>query len=132
MSEEKKVYAPAEEGSYKVRLEKYEVKDTKAGTGKYLDLQFEIMESKEHDFGGKRIFQKYNIENPNPKAVEISKNILGHYLTAVGLKDSEKDEVLDDVTKIEDTVGIPFVAEVKIKDEGQFGLKNRIAKYLAR
>lgn len=132
MAEEKKVYKPADEGSYKVRLEKYEVKDTKAGTGKYLDLQFEIMESKEHDFGGKRIFQKYNIENPNPKAVEISMNILGHYLTAVGLSDEESKEVKSDVTKLDDTIGIPFIAEVKIKDEGPYGMKNHIAKYLAR
>jgi len=69
---EKKKFDPAPEGTYKIRMESFKIKDTKAGTGKYADCMFEIMKG-EHDCEGWKIFEKYNFDNPNPKAVEISK-----------------------------------------------------------
>lgn len=130
-NKQKKQFLPAPEDTYKMRLARAVVKETKAGTGKYLDCMFEFTKeelTKEHG----AVFEKYNFDNPNPKAVKISRILLGHYLIAVGLSDSDKEEVLNDVTKIEDTIGDPFMAELKIKDEGKWGLKNRIAKYMAR
>lgn len=133
MSEEnkKKEFVPAPEGTYKIRMEKFQIKDTKAGTGQYVDCMFEIMGGS-HECEGWKVFEKYNFKNPNPKAEEISKILLGHYLTAVGYSETEKTEILTDLTKLDDALGIPFIAELKIKDEGSFGKKNRIAKYLAK
>jgi len=53
--EVKKPYEPVPENDYKLRMEKWELKDTKSGTGKYLNCMFEVMSG---DFKGKKIFEK--------------------------------------------------------------------------
>lgn len=55
-------------GWYPTQIDSAEVKDTKAGTGKYLKLALTVIGDK---FANRKLFTNINLMNPNPKAVEI-------------------------------------------------------------
>jgi hypothetical protein len=108
---------PADE--YTLQVIKSEMKDTKDKTGKYLNLQLQVID---HEKYSKRlIFVLLNLVNKNETAVEIAQRELRSLCDAVG------------ITALEDSVelhGIPFKASVGIK-QGNDGYppKNVIKKY---
>lgn len=134
MSEEKQIkkeFSIAPDGDYKLRLAKYQIKDTKSGTGKYVNCVFEFAKKELGQEHG-AVFENFNIENPNPKAVEVGKAKLTYYGMAIGLTEEEAKEIAEDPDKLEDTIGDPFVATLKTIDEGQYGKKSKIAKFMSK
>jgi hypothetical protein len=77
-------------GDYIAEVIASEMKDTKAQTGKYLQLTFKILEG---DFVNRQLWTRLNLVNPNEKAVEIAQRHLATLCKAIGvgaLKDSEE------------------------------------------
>jgi hypothetical protein len=59
-----------------------EIKDTNAGTGRYVNLTMELMDT---EYEGRKIWERLNIWNPSEKAVEISKATLSAICRATGV-----------------------------------------------
>lgn len=88
--EEPRKYDPIPEGLYKAVIIDSEMKPTKTGTGNYLQLKFEVMDSQ---YAGKWIFTRLNLDNPNQTAVDIAQRDLSSICRAVGksaIGDSEE------------------------------------------
>lgn len=79
--------APAEDfslipvGEYPMHIVDSEVKPTRAGTGHYAELTFEVLDGQ---YKGLRAWVRLNLDNPNPKAVEIAQRELSAICHATG------------------------------------------------
>ena len=71
------------EGLYNAFISGTEMKDTKAGTGKYLSLEFTLAGNPAQN--NRKVWTNLNLVNPNTKAVEIAEETLGRIMAAVGL-----------------------------------------------
>lgn len=60
-------------GEYQVYMESSDFKDTKAGTGKYLECVLVVADG---EYEGAKIFVRLNLINPNQQAVDIAKSQL--------------------------------------------------------
>lgn len=69
-------------GDYVVMITDSQEKRTKSGDGEYLELTLEVQSG---DFRGRRIWDRLNLENPNPKAVQIAQRQLSQLCHAVGV-----------------------------------------------
>lgn len=78
-------------GDYLALIKNSEKKPTKAGTGKLIALEFQILEG-EHK--GAVVFSRLNLWNPNPKAVSFAKRELGDICRAVGVLQPRSTEEL--------------------------------------
>lgn len=96
-------YDPIPAGWYSVVITDSEFKPTSAGTGQYLKLRFDVIDG-EHQ--GRVIFTNLNLDNPNPKAVEIAQKDLAQICHAVGVM------APDDSTELHDK---PLQAKVTIR-----------------
>lgn len=106
-------------GNYLCEITKSAIKETKAKTGKYLSLHISIIDG---DHAGNLVFDNLNIENPNPKAVQIAKRKLKQLCEAISL-----DE-LEDTAELH---GVPFTANIKVKDaSGGWPAKNEVNSYM--
>lgn len=74
-------FAPIPAGEYPMRVINSEMRDTKAGNGKRLVLEIDITDGPHQ---GRKIWQGFNLVNPNPQAVEISQRQLAQLCLAVG------------------------------------------------
>ncbi|MGN0880094.1 MAG: DUF669 domain-containing protein [Oligosphaeraceae bacterium] len=63
-------FQPLPEGRYEAVISDSDVKQTRAGNGSYIQLEFEVV-SGEHR--GRRLWGRYNVENTNREAVEIGR-----------------------------------------------------------
>lgn len=68
-----------------------EMKDTKKGSGKYLQLVFEVIEG---EYKGRKIFTSLNLVNPNTTAVEIAQRTLSAICRCVGVLHPKVSEEL--------------------------------------
>ena len=93
-------------GDYKVMIVASQMKDTKAGTGQYLELEMDVLDG-EHQ--GRKIWDRLNLDNPNPKAVEISERTLSAICRATGVWNCTDSEQLH---------GRAMIASVKVKPPG--------------
>lgn len=82
-------HAPAQsfdvlpKGWYMLQATEAEVKPTRTGDGKYIAVTVEIMGP---DFAvNRKMWKNFNVENPNPKAVEIGVAEFSAFLHAVGV-----------------------------------------------
>ena len=90
ISDQPTKYDPIPEDMYKAVIIDSEMKPTKAGNGAYLELKFEVIDSQ---YEGKWIRARLNLQNQNPKAVEIAERDLSSICRAIGKKaiaDSEE------------------------------------------
>lgn len=69
-------------GDYVAAITKSEMKATRAGTGQYLELDFQILEG---DYRGRHIWSRLNLKNPNATAVAIAESDLAAICMAVGV-----------------------------------------------
>lgn len=100
-------YDPLPAGWYAVEIDAASVKDTKAKTGKYLKLEFVVLDE---PHAGRRLFTQINLSNPNPKAVEIGQRELAGLAVACGIT-----ALRDSAELLQKRIGV----KVKIKtDEG--------------
>ena len=84
-------YAPIPAGDYKAMITESEMKPTRAGTGQYLQLVWEIIDGPHAD---RKIWDRLNLVNPNPTAVSIAQQDLASICRAVGVnKISDTEEL---------------------------------------
>ena len=85
-----KDFSPIPEGTYKAVIFESEMKQTKTG-GQMLVLTWEI---KEGEHTGRRIWDRLNVVNKNPKAESIAKQDLASICMAMGLSGCADSEEL--------------------------------------
>lgn len=106
-------------GDYPVMVDEATVKDTKSGTGQYINMKLKIIGG---DAEGRFLFTTFNIKNDNPKAVEIGMSQLKTFCKVSG----RGDKPLSDVTQL---VGYKATAVVKIKEDATYGDKNVVSYF---
>lgn len=110
---------PVPAGWYTVKIHSAEVKNTKAGTGQYIAVRYDIIGP---TCQGRVVFGNLNIKNPNPKAEEIGRQQLGDLMRAIGL------------AKVNDTdqlVGGTLNIKVDVRKDEQYGDSNDVKGYKA-
>jgi hypothetical protein len=91
LPESDRSYDPVPAGWYSARVHSAEVKATKAGTGQYIAVRYDII-GPSHQ--GRVIFGNLNIRNPNAKAEEIGRQQLGELMRAIGLAEIQDTDQL--------------------------------------
>lgn len=95
-------FQPLPEGWYDATITKAEVKPTKAGTGSFIAIRFDIT-GPTHQ--GRIVFMNLNITNPNPKAEEIGRGQLNAIMGALGLSTvRDSDQLLNGRLQIKLTI----------------------------
>lgn len=91
-------FTPLPDGWYTAFIAKAELCTTKAGTGQYIKLRYDIT-GPTHQ--GRVVFGNLNIRNPNPKAEEIGRQQLGDIMRAIGLaKVADTDQLVGGAIQI--------------------------------
>ncbi len=112
-------FSPIPVGEYAVQITDSDVKPTKSGNGHRLELTFEVMDGQ---YKGRKVFEGLNIDNPNPKAVEIAQRDLSAICHAVGkLQVSDSQELHYK----------PLVVRVDIEERDGYSPRNVIKAYKA-
>jgi hypothetical protein len=75
-------YAPLPDGWYTAHIAAASIETTKAGTGSYIKVRYDIT-GPTHQ--GRVVFGNFNVRNPNSKAEEIGRQQLGDLMRAIGL-----------------------------------------------
>ena len=105
-------FSPIPDGWYAVKIAGAEIKQTKAGTGNYVSVQFTVTGP---THANRRIFNIYNIQNPNAAAEKIGLAELGRLAGACGI------EKLDDTDQL---VGMHCEVKVATQKSIEYGDKN--------
>ena len=79
---EQQEFSAIPEGQYVVIATASEEKVTKAGTGKYLQITFEVLDG---PFKGRKLWARLNLWSPNQTAKDIAQRELGAICRAVGV-----------------------------------------------
>lgn len=74
-------FDPVPEGEYTVIVTESEVRETKNGAGKYLNLSLEIQGG---EFHGRKLWDRLNLWNSNAQAVTIAQRQLAQACHAIG------------------------------------------------
>lgn len=106
-------------GNYTVKVEDADVRDTKSGTGQYINVRFSIVGSDSH---GLNFFELFNIKNDNAKAVSIGLNALKAMLTSAGNPNMK-------VRTASDLVGLTCYATLTLKVD-DYGEKIVVKKFI--
>ena len=80
--EPSKTFDPIPAGKYIAVITDSEMKETRAGTGRYLQLEFEITDG---EFAGRKLWSRLNIENQNAEAVRMARADLSAICRAVNV-----------------------------------------------
>ena len=85
-------FEPLPAGWYTAVVNGAEIKNTKAGTGQYIAVRYDIT-GPTHQ--GRVVFGNLNIKNPNPKAEEIGRQQFGDLMRSCGLaKVNDTDQLI--------------------------------------
>lgn len=107
-------------GWYKAIIVESEQISTKAGTGSYLKLRFDIIDGNQ---SGRVVFDNLNLDNPNQTAVEIAYKALSSICRAVGVMTPSASNELHD---------IPLMIKVGIQPaKGEYEASNNVKGYKA-
>jgi len=110
-------FSPAPDGDYTASIVESEMKDTKAGTGKYLNLKLKISGGDEN---GRMVYSLLNLVNPNPIAVEIAQKEMKSICDACG-KATVKDSM--------ELHGIPMIITLGTEESEGYPPKNVVKNY---
>jgi hypothetical protein len=102
-------FEPIPAGKYLVAIIASEMKPTKAGTGSYLELQFQVLEG---EYKGRLLWSRLNLDNPNELAVKIARSELAAICQAVGVLTPNDSQELHD---------LPLQVKVKVKNREDTG-----------
>jgi len=98
----KSSFDPLPPGDYTAIVAESDMKDTKAGTGKYIELSIHIVEGQ---YEGRRLWERLNVYNPSEQAERIARSQLNNLSNAVGKTGATDTESLHD---------IPFIISLDI------------------
>lgn len=107
-------------GDYEAIVTASEMKRTKDGAGEYLELTLEIQAGQ---YQGRRFWDRLNLTNSNPKAVEIAQKQLAQLCHATGVLQVKQKEQLHN---------IPVIVKIAVKNDAQRGMTNEVKGYKAR
>ena len=107
-------------GKYVAAVVASEMKPTKAGTGNYLELTFEVLEG---EFKGRKLWARLNLDNPNALAVKIARSELSALCRAVGVMEPKDSCELHN---------LPLVITVKQKADAEGEVRNEVKGYAKR
>tara|TARA_R110002153_G_scaffold268816_1_gene433992 strand:+ start:618 stop:1094 length:477 start_codon:yes stop_codon:yes gene_type:complete len=111
-------YQPLPAGWYKCVITNTEEKPTKAQTGSYLELKIEVIEG---DYQGRLVFDRLNLKNPNPTAVEIAQRSLSSICRSVGVNNPQDSADLRDK---------PLMVKLAVSPaNGQYEASNEVKGY---
>ncbi len=111
-------FDPIPAGKYLAVITESEQKPTKAGTGHYLQLTFQIQEGVHK---GRILWARLNLDNPNATAVQIARAELSAICRAVGVT-APNDSI--------DLHNLPLMITVKCRKRQDTGdITNEIAGY---
>lgn len=114
-------YEPLPEGKYPAVITASEKKPTKAGTGSFLLLTFQLLEGL---YKGRQLFVRLNLDNPNETAVQYAKAELSAICRAVGVMAPQ------DSAELHNLPLMIIVIRKKRNDTG--GITNEISGYEAK
>ena len=107
-------FEPLPAGWYTAVINGAEIKVTKAGTGKYIAMRYDITGPCHQ---GRVIFGNLNIKNPNPKAEEIGRQQLGEIMRAIGLATVQDTDQL---------IGGQLMIKLDVRESEQYGASNDV------
>jgi hypothetical protein len=107
-------------GKYVAAITASEMKATKAGTGSFLELTFEIVEG---EFKGRKFWARLNLDNPNQVAVKIARSELASICRAAGVMEPKDSSELHN---------LPMLVTVKTKPDKDGELRNELKGYAKR
>jgi hypothetical protein len=111
-------FDPIPAGWYVAKIVQSEIRQTNKKDGHYIWLAMQVLNT-EH--AGRVVFDQLNIDNPNPKAVEIGYGSLSAICHATDVIDMQDTEQLH---------GIPLEVKVAIAPaEGQYAASNQVKGY---
>ena len=111
-------FEPIPAGTYLAVITASEMKPTKSGTGKYLELAFQVLEG---EYKGRKVWARLNLENPSSVAVRMARSELSDICKAVGVITPNDSEELHD---------LPLEIEVAVKRRSDTGkMTNEIKGY---
>lgn len=112
-------FDPVPNGDYRAMIVESAVKDTKDKQGKYIQLNWQILDG---DYKGKIVFDRLNVQNPSETAQKIGQEQLSAVCHATG------------VLKLSSTAqlhNIPVMIKVRVKEEKGYDPQNEVKKYTA-
>lgn len=112
-------FDPLPAGWYTATIADAELKPTKAGTGEYIAVRFDIT-GPTHE--GRVVFTNLNIRNPNPKAEEIGRQQLDQLMIATGLPSVQDTDQL---------IGGSCSIKLTVKHDDQYGDGNEVKGFKA-
>jgi hypothetical protein len=107
-------FEPLPAGWYTTVVAGAEIKNTKAGTGQYISIRYDIT-GPSHQ--GRVVFGNLNIKNPNPKAEEIGRQQLGELMRAIGLSTVQDTDQL---------IGGQLMIKLEVRESEQYGASNDV------
>lgn len=112
-------FSPLPAGWYQTTIAGAEVKTTKAGTGQYIAVRYDIL-GPTHQ--GRVVFGNLNIANPSEKAESIGRQQLGELMRAIGL-----NEVVD----TDQLIGGNCEIKLKVRKSEEYGDSNDVQSWKA-
>lgn len=107
-------FQPLPAGWYTATVTDAELRQTKAGTGSYIAVRYDIT-GPTHE--GRVVFGNLNISNPNPKAEEIGRQQLGDLMRSIGL---------DSVSDTDQLIGGNCQVKLAIRKSEEYGDSNEV------
>jgi hypothetical protein len=112
-------YTPIPDGTYQAHVKAATIEMTKAGTGQYIKVRFDIVGP---SHAGRVVFTNLNIRNPNPKAEEIGRAQLGELARAIGLST---------ITDTDQLIGAMVEIKVVTKQQPGYDPSNEVKSFKA-
>lgn len=112
-------FDPLPSGWYNTKISGAELNDTKAGTGTYINVKYDVL-GPTHQ--GRVVFGPINITNASQKAEEIGRQNLGELMRAIGLAR------VDDTDQL---IGANCQIKLAVKADEKYGPKNEIKGWKA-
>jgi hypothetical protein len=107
-------FEPLPAGWYTVTITGADIKQTKAGTGEYIAVRYDVV-GPTHQ--GRVVFGNLNIKNPNPTAESIGRQQLGELMRAAGFARLEDTDQL---------IGGQLSIKLDIRKSEQYGDSNDV------
>lgn len=105
-------------GEYVAAIVNSEMRQNNARTGEYLWMELQIIDG---PYSGRKVWDRLNINNPNPKAVEIAQATLSAICHAIGVLNVTDSMQLHDK---------PLVIKLKVREaEGNYEAQNEVKAY---
>ena len=113
-------FEPIPAGKYLAMIVDSQIRQTRRGDGRYLQLTFQILEGSHK---GRLVWARLNLENPNPTAVRIARAELAAICRAVGVP-APKDSV--------ELHNLPLVIQVECRKRDNGEVRNEIRGYFKK